>query len=158
MAFQFLINLIITFVWMFLYSSWDLSTFIVGFLVGMIILFIVRRFFPGPLYVTKIYAVIKLTLLFMKELILSNITVVKQVLQPKLQIKPGIFALETELESDWEIVLLSLLITLTPGTLVVDVSEDQKTLFIHAMNIDNIDESISSIKNTFEKAILEVSR
>lgn len=158
MAFQFLINLIITFVWMFLYSSWDPSTFIVGFLVGMIILLIVRRFFPGPLYITKIYAVFKLTLLFLKELILSNITVVKHVLQPKLDIKPGIFSLETELESDWEIVLLSLLITLTPGTLVVDVSDDQKTLFIHAMNIDDIDESIQSIKDTFEKAIMEVSR
>ncbi|WP_227934879.1 Na+/H+ antiporter subunit E [Alkalihalobacillus deserti] len=158
MAFQLLLNLIIAFTWMFLYSAWDLPSFIIGFLVGMLILIIVRRFFNGPLYITKIYAVIKLILLFLKELVLSNITVIKQVLQPKLAIKPGIFALHTDLESDWEITLLSSLITLTPGTLVVDVSNDQRTLYIHAMNIDDIEDSISSIKNTFEKAIMEVSR
>jgi multicomponent Na+:H+ antiporter subunit E len=158
MAFQLLLNLVITFVWMFLYNTWDLPTFIIGFLVGMLILIIVRRFFHSPLYVTKLYAVIKLTLLFLKELVLSNITVIKQVLKPKLAIKPGIFALHTELETDWEITLLSSLITLTPGTLVVDVSNDQRTLYIHAIDIDDIEESVSAIKNTFEKAIMEVSR
>ncbi|MET3504886.1 Na+/H+ antiporter subunit E [Halalkalibacter oceani] len=157
MAFQLLLNLILTFVWMFLYSSWDLPTFIIGFLVGMLILIIVRRFFPGPLYVQKLYAVLKLMFIFLKELVMSNMTVIKQVLQPKLSIKPGIFALQTELKADWEITLLSSLITLTPGTLVVDVSDDQRTLYIHAMNIDDIDEAISSIKNSFEKAIMEVS-
>ncbi|WP_088102559.1 Na+/H+ antiporter subunit E [Halalkalibacter urbisdiaboli] len=157
MAFQLVINFIISFVWMFLYSSWDLPTFIIGFFVGMIILVLVRRFFHEPLYLIKVYAIVKLILLFLKELILSNITVIKHVLSPKLDIKPGIFALETELKTDWEITLLASLITLTPGTLVVDVSDDQKTLYIHAMNIEDIEESISAIKMTFERAIMEVS-
>lgn len=72
--------------------------------------------------------------------------------------KPGIFALRTELQTDWEITILANLITLTPGTLVIDVSPDNKTLYIHAMDIDDVDDAINSIKNTFEKAIMEVSR
>ena len=72
--------------------------------------------------------------------------------------QPMFFAMPTELEKDWEITLLSSLITLTPGTVVVHVSDDQRTLYIHAIDVDDVDEAIDSIKNTFEKAIMEVSR
>lgn len=88
---------------------------------------------------------------------MSNIAIVKVVLKPKLDMRPAIFAMDTELTRDWQITLLSSLITLTPGTLVIDVSEDNKTLFIHAMNIGEVEDEINSIKNSFEKAILEVS-
>jgi multicomponent Na+:H+ antiporter subunit E len=107
---------------------------------------------------SAVLAVIQLLLLFLKELVLSNISVLKHVLKPRLDIKPGIFALETELTKDWEITTLANLITLTPGTLVVDVSLDSKTLYIHAMDIPEKHEAIDSIKNSFEKAIMEVSR
>ena len=75
-----------------------------------------------------------------------------------MAIQPMIFALPTDLKHDWEITLLSSLITLTPGTLVLYVSDDQRTLYIHAIDVDDVDEAIDSIKNTFEKAIKEVSR
>ena len=64
----------------------------------------------------------------------------------------------TDLEKDWEITLLSSLITLTPGTIVVHVSDDQNTLYIHGIDEEDTKEAIDSIKNTFEKAIKEVSR
>lgn len=99
-----------------------------------------------------------LILLFIKELIISNIDIVKLVYKPRLHVEPGIFAFPTELEKDWEIALLANLITLTPGTLSVAVSQDHSTIYVHAMHIDTVEESINSIKNTFEKAILEVTR
>lgn len=158
MFFQILINIVITFVWMFLYSSWDLPTFIVGYLVGIVLLLMLRRFFDGPLYIRKLYRFFILSLILLRELILSNIAVVKQVFKPKLAIKPGVFALKTDLNSDWEVTLLANLITLTPGTVTVDISPDQRTLYIHALDIDDIDEAVTSIKDSFEKAIMEVSR
>jgi multicomponent Na+:H+ antiporter subunit E len=102
--------------------------------------------------------VIKLFFIFCSELIKANIAVIKVVLSPKLSMQPAIFALETELEKDWEITLLSNLITLTPGTLVLEVSEDNKTLYIHAMDIDDVEQAKLDIRNSFEKAIKEVSR
>jgi multicomponent Na+:H+ antiporter subunit E len=51
-----------------------------------------------------------------------------------------------------------MLITLTPGTLVVDISDDNKTLYIHALHMPEADDAVASIRNSFEKAILEVSR
>lgn len=158
MAFQILLNLFLAFVWMFLKVSYDPVTFIVGYFFGLLIIFMYRRFFHSRFYILRIVAVINLLFLFIKELILSNIAVLKVVLAPKLNMRPGIFALPTDLKEDWEITVLSALITLTPGTVVVDVSDDNKTLYVHAMDIDDVEESISSIKNSFEKAIMEVSR
>ncbi|WOV86413.1 Na+/H+ antiporter subunit E [Sporosarcina oncorhynchi] len=158
MAFQILLNFFIAVVWMFMNSSLTASTFIVGYLIGLIMIIITRRFFKNRLYLWRLWAMIKLILLFAKELTMSNISVLLLVIKPKLNIQPSIFALPTDLKEDWEITLLSSLITLTPGTIVLHVSSDQRTLYIHAIDVDDVDEAIDSIKNSFEKAILEVSR
>ncbi len=100
----------------------------------------------------------KLIIIFFRELILSNYAIMKVVVKPKLDIKPGIFALPIEVKKDWEIMVLSNLITLTPGTLVMDISDDKKLIYVHAMDLQDVDEAIDSIKSTFEKAIMEVSR
>lgn len=158
MAFQLLLNVFIAFVWMFMSTSLTASTFIIGYLIGLILIIMMRRFFKARLYIWRLWATVKLTLMFFRELILSNISVLRLILQPKMDIEPMIFALPTDLKHDWEITLLSSLITLTPGTLVLYVSDDQKTLYIHAIDVDDVDEAIDSIKNSFEKAIKEVSR
>lgn len=158
MAFQILLNVFLAFLWMFIKVSYDLSSFIKGYFFGLIIMFVFRRFFHSRFYLGRVIAVIKLLFIFLKELVLSNVSVLKVVLKPKLDMRPGIFAYETVLTKDWQITILSNLITLTPGTLVVDVSDDNKTLYIHAMDIADVDEAITSIKESFEKAILEVSR
>jgi multicomponent Na+:H+ antiporter subunit E len=158
MAFQILLNVLLAWIWMFLKVSYDSITFFVGYFFGMIIIFSFRRFFQSRFYIYRVLAVIRLFLIFIRELILSNISVLKVILKPKLDIRPGIFALSTELQKDWEITILANLITLTPGTLVIDVSNDNKVLYIHAMDIADAEEAINSIKNTFEKAIMEVSR
>lgn len=139
-------------------TSFTASTFIIGFLIGLLLIIMTRRFFPDRLYILRLWAALKLALLFFKELTLSNISVLQVVLRPKLNLQPMIFALPTDLEFDWEITLLSSLITLTPGTIVLYVSDDQRTLYVHAIDVDDVDDAIDSIKNTFEKAIKEVSR
>ncbi|MBK3496184.1 Na+/H+ antiporter subunit E [Viridibacillus sp. YIM B01967] len=158
MAFQIMLNFFIAFIWMFLSSSFSSSSFVIGFMLGMLMIYIMRNFFPGRLYISRVWALVKLTMLFMKELMLANIQVFMVIIKPKLDMRPAIFAMQTELEHDWEITLLSSLITLTPGTIVVHVSDDSKTLYIHAIDIDDVESAVDSIKNSFEKAIMEVSR
>ena len=158
MAFQIVINLIIAFMWMFLSESYTASSFFGGYLLGILLLLLLNRFLPGTFYLKRFIKIIRLILLFIKELISSNIDIVKLVYTPKPEVEPGIFELPTELKSDWEITLLANLITLTPGTLSVAVSNDNTHLYIHAMDIDTVEDSINSIKRTFEKAIMEVTR
>jgi multicomponent Na+:H+ antiporter subunit E len=158
MAFQILLNFILGFIWMFLSNDYSSLAFAKGYFFGILILFVLRRFFQHRFYIYNVIAIIKLLYIFLIELVKSNISVLKVILSPKLNLRPGIFALETELKKDWEITILSNLITLTPGTLVLEVSEDNKTLYIHAMDIDDVEQAKLDIKNTFEKAIKEVSR
>ncbi|EMR05146.1 Multiple resistance and pH homeostasis protein E [Bhargavaea cecembensis DSE10] len=158
MAFQILLNFILAFTWMFILNSFEASTFIIGWLLGLLLIVMMRRFFTGPLYIRRIWAITKLALLFLKELWLANIQVFMLVIRPKLDIQPAIFRFPTKLTSDWEITLLSALITLTPGTVVMNVSEDKKMLYVHAIHIDDVEEAVTDIRNSFEKAIMEVSR
>jgi multicomponent Na+:H+ antiporter subunit E len=158
MPFQIVLNVIIAVMWMFLSESYSFPSFLSGYLIGIFLLFLLQRFIPDTFYMKRVVKIISLVFLFIKELLLSNIEIVKLVYKRKPDIEPGIFALPTELKSNWEITLLANLITLTPGTLTVAVSEDNSVLYIHAMDIDDIDEAIHSIKDTFEKAIMEVTR
>jgi multicomponent Na+:H+ antiporter subunit E len=155
---QVLLNLFIAFLWMFLQDEFSIMTFTGGYLVGVVILFGLRRFFPKSFYLFKFIAVVKLFLLFIQELISSSILVVRQVLRPRINVTPGIITVETVLEGDREITLLALLLTLTPGSVVVEVSPNSKVFYVHAMDIPVSSDSVMKSKKRFEKAIMEVTR
>ncbi|MFD0590239.1 Na+/H+ antiporter subunit E [Paenibacillus sp. GCM10027627] len=106
----------------------------------------------------RAWAVVKLFVLFNKELLLSSYAVMVQIVKPRLTIRPGIVEMKTDLKTDAEITLLSLLICLTPGTLTLDVSGDGETLYIHAMDIEDAEQLADQIKSSFERAIMEVTR
>ncbi|WP_062198776.1 Na+/H+ antiporter subunit E [Massilibacterium senegalense] len=158
MAFQIILNILIAIMWMFLAEEYTFSKFVVGYIFGVFILILLDRFIPDRLYLHRVKAIIKLLFLFIKELILANVDVIKRVYSPSLNIEPGIFQYPTQLKSNWEITLLANLITLTPGTLTVAISNDNQSLYIHSIDVSNVEESIYQIKNTFEKAIMEVTR
>ncbi|RAW16723.1 MULTISPECIES: Na+/H+ antiporter subunit E [Paenibacillus] len=158
MAFQIVLNLIIAFVWMFLNNAWNGVGFLTGFLLGLLLIGSMRRFFPQRFYIVRVWAIIKLIVLLFKELVRASIEVIRQIVKPKLDIRPGIFTYQTQLSSDWEVTLLCLLISLTPGSLPLEISGNQRKLFIHALDIKDEQKMSDDIKNTFEKAIMEVTR
>lgn len=158
MVIQFLVNLLIAVIWMFLQDSYMMNTFVFGFMIGVLILYLLRRFFDFDFYFIRVIAFVKLMWLFLKELVKANIDVVKVVLQPKLKNKPGIIAVDTSLETDIERATLAALITLTPGTVSMDFSADSRTIYVHTIDVDDRDEMVAEIKGTFEKAIMEVTK
>ncbi|MDK8190765.1 Na+/H+ antiporter subunit E [Paenibacillus sp. UMB7766-LJ446] len=158
MAFQIVLNLIIAFVWMFLNNAWNGVGFLTGYLLGLLLIGSMRRFFPQRFYIVRLWAIIKLIALLFKELVRASIEVIRQIVKPKLDIRPGIFTYQTQLSSDWEVTLLCLLISLTPGTLPLEISGNQRKLYIHALDIKDQQKMSDDIKNTFEKAIMEVTR
>jgi multicomponent Na+:H+ antiporter subunit E len=157
---QFIINLFIASLWFLLKDdpNADFTTFMSGFLGGTLILYAMHRFFGTQFYLRRVLKIIKLILLFIQELLLSSFEVLKQVLDPQLKITPGIFTYETRLEGDWQVTTLALLLTLTPGSVVMEVSEDGKTFYIHAMDIEESKETVVRSIGKFEAAILEVTQ
>lgn len=160
MASQFLLNLFIAFLWVFLKdeNSFYFSTLGNGFIIGIFIVFLMRRFFGGKFYLIGVYAIIKLIFLFISELLQSSVVVIRHILSPKINIEPGIFTYETTLEGDWEVTTLALLLTLTPGSVVMEVSPEGNVFYIHAMDINRYQGDLEKSLEKFEKAILEVTR
>ncbi len=76
--------------------------------------------------------------------------------QPKPRLRPAIIAYPLTVTTDAQITLLANMITLTPGTLSVDVSRDRKTLFIHAIDIADREALIGRIAAGFETKVLRV--
>ncbi|WP_117160932.1 Na+/H+ antiporter subunit E [Paraliobacillus sp. X-1268] len=157
MALQILLNLSIALIWMLLTSQFTFSSFLIGYVIGVLLLYLFRRFLQFDIYFSKIIAFAKLVILFLKEMVIANIDVARIIITPRLKMNPGIIAYPTELKSGLEVTLLASLITLTPGTLVMAFSDDQKTLYIHTLDIDSKEAVVAGIKSTFEKGILEVT-
>ncbi|HLR75918.1 MAG TPA: Na+/H+ antiporter subunit E [Virgibacillus sp.] len=160
MAIQFLLNLFIALLWV-LFKDEDVfrvPTFVAGFIVGMVIVFFMRRFFGGRFYIHRLYSVVKLILIFISETLQSAVSVIKHVLRPTIDIEPGIFKYTTVLKGEWEVPTLALLLTLTPGSVVMEVTPEGNVFYIHAMDINRYQGDLEKSLRRFEKAIMEVSR
>ncbi|WP_431028695.1 Na+/H+ antiporter subunit E [Lysinibacillus sp. LZ02] len=157
---QFILNLFIAALWFLLKDdpNANFSNFVAGFLVGVVILYAMHRFFGTRFYLRRVAKILKLILLFIQELVLSSMSVLRWVLSPKLTITPGIFTYKTQLKGDWQVTTLALLLTLTPGSVVMEVSEEGDLFYIHAMDLEEAQDSIVRSIGKFERAILEVTR
>ncbi|EAD4561919.1 Na+/H+ antiporter subunit E [Listeria monocytogenes] len=156
MAFQLILNIILACLWMFLESSFSFATFIIGFIIGIFLLFFMRRFLGSRFYLFRLFVLVKLVFRFLHDLIVSTVHVSRIVLKKDMNIRPGIFRYDTTLETDWEVTMLALLITLTPGTLSIDISDDYKAIYVHSLHVPNIEEEIATIRKSYEGAIMEV--
>ena len=102
--------------------------------------------------------VLNLALFFIWELILANLRVAYDVVTPGHHMQPGVIGIPLAARTDLEITVLSSMISLTPGTLSLDVSADRKMLYIHAMYLDDVEAARRKIKDGFERRVLEVLR
>lgn len=155
MAVQILLNLIIALLWMLLHDVWDSLTFAMGYVLGILLIFTLRRFFPTPFYGKKVIAVLMLMYIFIREIIKSSFVIIGQIISPQIKIQPGVIKMETALKGDWELTTLCCLITLTPGSVVIEVAPEEGILYIHVMELADFDGFITQTRG-FEKAILEV--
>ncbi len=155
---QFLLNILLSFVWVLLTGSYELVNFTFGFLLSFGIMWLISRSNGDDRYFTLTFKIIGFVFFFLYELIKANIEVAWDVITPKFHMKPGIVRVPLDAETDTEITLLANLISLTPGSLSLDVSADKKVLYVHAMYISDKEEFIRSIKNGFEKRLLSILR
>lgn len=153
-----LMNILLALSWMFLTGDLDFINFIEGFFIGFIILWVSKYASESSKYISKIPKILSFILYFIYELILANIKVAYDVLTPRHRMKPAIIAVPLTVDRDFEITVLANLITLTPGTLSLDVSTDKKVLYVHSMYITDPEEFRREIKEGFERKLLEVTR
>lgn len=154
----FAINLVLALLWAMANGDVTLLTLGSGFLVGMLVLHLVGPVLGDSRYALRFLRAIGLIVFFLRELLLSSVRVAIDVLRPSFTMRPAIIQVPLDVQDDVQITMLANLISLTPGTLSVDVSDDKSNLYVHAMYGDDPDAEVRRIKHSFERRILEVFR
>lgn len=127
--------------------------------IDVIVIAIISAILTGFIYYRKNNRIIKIQRRYMELVHQSPEDAEKSLeLQPRLNLTPGIFTLETDLERDVEVTLLAMLITLTPGSVVLEISPDHKCLYIHGMDLPESIDSVNKSKLRFEDKIRQVTR
>jgi len=153
----FVYNLVLAFCWAAISGSFTLGTLLTGAVLGYFALWLsqpligVERF-----YFIRVYRVVRLALYFLWELLLSSVRVAWDVIRPFPANNPKIIEVPLDVKSDLEILLVTNLISLTPGTLSLDVTPDRKTLLVHAMFATDPEAEIAGLKAGMERMVLEV--
>lgn len=152
-------------IWVGLTGMFTLENFLVGLVIALIVLWLLPPLTApagqtrAPSHVRKFGQIVSFAVFFAYELLAANLRMAADILRPRLRVRPGIVAIPLDLERDAEITLLANMITLTPGTLSLDVSQDRRTLFVHVVNVGDDPESVRrTIKEAYERRVQEVMR
>lgn len=159
--------ILLTITWAALKGSFSLGNIVFGLILAGVILRFSRPVFEGtgradsgtssglPRPIRRSWRVLGLIIVFLGELVESAVEVARYTLQPTLQIKPAIIAYPLDVQTDREITTLANLISLTPGTLSLDVSPDRSLLYVHSISVETEDgqEVIQGIKTTLERHV-----
>lgn len=151
-------NLLLALAWTALSGTFSGPNFAFGFVLGYCALAILQSQMPllsG--YAQRIPRMVMFFFFFAKELTKANLKVAFDILTPPWHMQPGVIGIPLNAETDLEITLVANFISLTPGTLSIDVSDDKKVLFIHAMFLQD-EETLRKDIAEIERRILEVMR
>ncbi|RRR69916.1 MAG: cation transporter [Candidatus Viridilinea halotolerans] len=164
------LNFFLALTWMTLQQSFTINDFVVGFLLGFGIITLSQRAIREQIvetvrfqrkedigdYPQRVWTIIKFINFAVWSILKANIDVARILLRPRLNINPGIIAIPLEVRSEVGITVLANLITLTPGTVSMDVSADRSTLYVHCIDIQDADALRDDIKENFERRVLEL--
>lgn len=154
----FILNIALAIGWAALMGSFTLPTLIIGFILGYGAAWVARPLFGETMYFERLWRVLRLVVLFIYELVVSSIQVVWDVITPQHLSKPGIIAMPLDAKSDAEIFLVANLISLTPGTLSLDVTDDRETLYVHAMFLEKPEDLKKELKDGMERSVIEAMK
>jgi multicomponent Na+:H+ antiporter subunit E len=153
-----LLNVLLALAWVALTGQFTPANLGVGFVLGYLMVWLVQSPTGSSGYFAKVHQVVGFAAFFLWELIQANLRVAHDVLTPRHHMRPGVIAIPLDAHTDVEITLLANLITLTPGTLSLDVSADRRVLYVHIMYVDDIEQARRDLKAGFERRVREVLR
>ncbi len=153
-----MLNLFLMALWVASTGEFTYSNALLGFVIAFIALYWLRGMFRQTSYFQKVPLALKFAGIFAWEMLLANLRVAWEVVTPTALRRPGIVGVPLEARTDLEIAILANIVSLTPGSLSIDVSPDRKTLYVHTMFVDDPEEFRREIKENFESWIVALLR
>lgn len=107
-------------------------------------------------WILRIPLIAEFFIVYLWEMMKANIQVSRAAFSPKVKLTPAILRIPLDLKSDNQILLLASLVTMTPGSITVDVSNDRKSLFAHLLFYSTPEAATLEIKNVLEGRIQRI--
>ena len=151
-------NLLLALGWVAMSGHFDVLNLLVGFAFGYLVLFLMQRVIGASNYFSRSMVLVRFAGFYLWEIVSANLRVARDVVTPTSYARPGIVAVPLDARTNVEITLLSNLITMTPGSLTVDVADDRSVIYVHSMFVEDPDELRRAIKEDLERRVLELLR
>ncbi len=154
------INLLLAVSWLVLTGEFTPGNLVIGYIIGYLtLLWADEATLPDSAmsrYLRRVPKIIALVFYFLWTVIVANFRMARAVLSPLSRLHPAIVAVPLDITDPIGITLLANWITLTPGTLTIEVAEDTKTMYIHTFQCPDVEAFRAEIKNAFERRIMEL--
>lgn len=151
-----LLSLILWAIWLLLNNSINSGHIVLGAVLAIFIPWLTSSYWPEKIIIRRPWMLVNYIVKVLFEIIVANVVVAKLILGPQKKLNPGFLHYELQLTSPIGIGLLANTISLTPGTVTCDLSEDGRYLLIHALHIDDVTAIKTEIYHKFEKPLLEI--
>jgi multicomponent Na+:H+ antiporter subunit E len=155
---MFLLNLLLALAWVAVTGQFTPASFVVGFALSYFVLWLTQRTVGPSPYFGRVSRAVSFVLFFLWKVIQANLRVTAQILSPRPSLRPAVIAIPLDAQTDLEIVFLANLLTLTPGSLSLDVSNDRRVLYLHVIQVGDVDDERQDVKVTIERRLLELLR
>lgn len=151
-----LLTVVLWFIWLLLNNTTSAGHMVLGALLAIFIPWFTSGFWPEMVSIRKPWLLVKYVAFVLWEIMIANMVVAKMILGRANKLQPGFIAFQLQLQSPVAISLLANTISLTPGTVSCDLSEDGCTLLIHALHIDDAAIIKADITRKFEQPLKEI--
>jgi multicomponent K+:H+ antiporter subunit E len=142
--------------WLLLNNSFDPGHMVLGLILAIFIPWFTSSFWQEKVCLKNPLTLLKFFGVVMWDIVIANITVAKLILGKNDKLQPAFFYIDLDVEHRLGISILANTISLTPGTVSCDLTVDRKRLLIHALHVEDIDQTIADIKQRYEKPLKEV--
>lgn len=152
----FLLNVLLAIAWSALTGRFEPLDLGFGFVLGYVALWVISHGWGGNRYFRQIPRLIELALYFLADLVRANLRLAATILSPRMNLRPAVVVVPLVLQSEAAVIMLVNMVTLTPGTLALDISSDRRFLYIHAVRVDDVEQFRRQVVDGYERRLKEL--
>lgn len=141
--------------WLLLNNGLSWASSLLGLILAILLPLFCKRFWPDPPRTIRIGSACKLFVIVLHDIVVASLQVARIIVTPKADINPAFIEVPLELRDPFVATILASIVSLTPGTVSVDVDQQRWVLHVHALNVDDRDELVAAIKQRYEKGLQE---
>lgn len=151
-----LLSLFMLGLWLTMTNSFGLGQWLFGALLAWAIPFFTQSFWPQSTVMSKPWLALRFLLLIVWDIVVANVQVAILIMGSRQKLQPAFMRIPLELKQDFTITLLANTISLTPGTVSVDLQMDEGYLLVHGLHVEDIDATVAEIKSRYERPLKEI--